>query len=355
MPRASISKHPAPSLPDGDWLALYHAADRIRLQEPWEFIPPDVVLRAEHPVSGAPVYASVMGDLGEVFGLSIHHGPWAEYTLLAALVDGDDHLMTENLHRMHLLKVEFVKKSELSKLEKDRLKKFDFRPSGAISGPCWPQFDVMKEGSIPLPPDPEDAALLLSLLPRFAAMLEAIDLHFLEDPEEIFEGIGVWPEGRSLDQPLAWSEIVWRESVVPARPAVESYTLDESTLARLSALPQTKVSIELDAFAGFSSVDEGPRPYFVKIGLAVDVASKMIVGVEVGRSGSDSLEGIAGRLLVQTMDTVKSRPNEVRVQQEVLLSALQPLAAALNVKIRHVKKLPALNDAREAMPSDLGV
>jgi hypothetical protein len=52
---------------------------------------------------------------------------------------------------------------------------------------------------------------------------------------------------------------------------------------------------------------------------------------------------------------VKARPKEVRVQQEVLLSALQSLAAALNVKLRHVEDLPALNDAREAMPGDLGV
>ena len=355
MSPASRSVDSASTPSEAGWLSLYHAADGIRSQEPWEFIPPDVLLQVEHPVSGDPVYASVMGDMGEIFGLSIHHGPWAEYLLLKAFVDGDDRLMSENIHRMDLLKVEFVKKSELTKLEKDRLKKLDFRPSGAVSGPCWPHFDIMKEGSIPLPPDSADAALLLSLLPRFAAMLEAINLHLLEDPEALTEGIGVWPEGRSLEQPLAWTDIVWRELVIPSRPAVESCTVDESTLAELSALPQAKTLIELDAFAGFSSVDEGPRPFFVKVGLALDVESKKIVGVEVGRSGTDSLESIAGRLLVETIGTMKSRPREVRVPQDVLLSALQPLTAALNIKLRYIKHLPGLEDAKERMSENLGV
>jgi hypothetical protein len=52
---------------------------------------------------------------------------------------------------------------------------------------------------------------------------------------------------------------------------------------------------------------------------------------------------------------MKSRPKEVRAQQEGLLSALQSLAAALNVKLRRVEQLLALDEARVRMPEDSGV
>ena len=355
MARPTKSNNVSPSLPDSQWSALYQTADALFVLKPWVSIPPDLLLCTPHPVSGDLFYASVMGQMGEVFGLSIQYGPWAEYILMKTFVEDDDDCIRENLHRMNSLKLEFVKKNELSKDSKERIRRLCYRPSYTLRGCCWPNFEVMKNGSIPLPPDANDAALLMDLLPRFTTMIAAIDSHLGQNPEDLPEGVAMWPEGRSPESPLNFSEIRWKKFKVPNQPATDLFSIDEFTRERLLQFPQTCGPIELDSFVGMSAVHEGSRPFFIKLGLVVDSGSGMILGFESAQSGQDSLENIAGRLLIKTIDTIKSRPNEVRIRQEILLQALRPAADSLGINIQLTRILPALDSARRSIPRDFGV
>ena len=337
------------------WASLYACADALFILKPWEIIPPDILLKTRHPLTGEPVFGSVMGSMGEVFGVSIQSGKWAEYSLMRAFAEDEEELLLSNIHRILSFKIEFVKKGELSATDKDRLKALAYKPQGGAKGACWPIFEVMKEGSVQCHPDVGDADVILELLPRFISMARAIGEHAGDNPDQLPEGIAVWPEGRPVEVPLKWEEIEWIPFEPVPEPVCEVFQLDEITAARLKELPQVKQQIELDAFAGFSSVGEGDRPFFVKLGLALDAETEMVVGLEVGTSGTDLLESIAGRLLVQVVSKSEARPSRIVLSQKSLLEALRPVAETLGIELQHRKHLPALEQARASMPEHFGV
>ncbi len=57
----------------------------------------------------------------------------------------------------------------------------------------------------------------------------------------------------------------------------------------------------------------------------------------------------AAQGLVQTVQTLGGRPETIRSDSLPLVQALQPLAAALQVKLVHVKALPMAAEARQAL------
>jgi len=355
MRNSTLKKTALSKLSTETWVGLYAAAAEVFALKPWEIIPPDILLKTMHPLTGEPVFGSIMGEMGEVFGVSIQSGKWAEYSLMKAFAEGEEELLVANFHRVLSFKIEFVKKVELSGTDKDRLKALAYKPPGGAKGACWPMIEVMKEGCVQCPPDVGDADIISELLPRFILMVRAIGEHAGDSPDRLPEGIAVWPEGRTVESPLQWDEIEWRPFETVPEPVCEVFPLDEFTAARLKELPQVKQQIELDAFAGFASVGEGERAFFMKLGLALDTETEMVVGLEVGTSGTDLLENIVGRLLVQVVSKLKARPTRILLSQKSLLEALRPVAEKLRIELRHQKHLPALEQARASMPEHFGV
>ena len=126
-------------------------------------------------------------------------------------------------------------------------------------------------------------------------------------------------------------------------------------MTRLLNLPQSDLEMELDAFAGFATVGQGPRPWFMKLGIAIDGSSDMVLGIEIGKSGTDSLENIAGRALVNALSEINARPNTVVLCQSSVMRALGLIAGKLEIKLKLSESLPAVERARATMPEDLGV
>ncbi len=73
-----------------------------------------------------------MGSMNTLFGLSLHDGTWAHYALMKAHLTGEDNLLIQYIHRMSTRKIEFVKKSEPSKRDKDRLRLLGYKPQSGF-------------------------------------------------------------------------------------------------------------------------------------------------------------------------------------------------------------------------------
>jgi len=355
MPKPVIKKNAFPKLSLEIWAQLYAAADAVFALKPWESIPPDILLKISHPVTNESVYGSILGSMGEVYGISIQCGKWAEYSLMRAFAEDEEGALLENVHRSTSFKIEFLKKSELSAMDKERLKGLAYKPQPGAKGACWPIIEVMKEGSVPCPPDAGDAEVILGVVHCFTAMVQAMAQHANGDPDLLPEGIAVWPEGRTAGHCVKWDDIEWRPFEAVPEPACEKFQLDELSVAQLRQLPQVNEQIELDAFAGFASVSEGPRPFYMKLGLAADSKRGIILGFEPGASGTDLLENIAGRLLIEVVSKLKARPKRVLFCQTSLLQALERVARNLGIEVLYQKRLPAIEEARASMPEKFGV
>jgi hypothetical protein len=354
MPNLPNKKTSPKELPLETWRELYAAADALFALEPWEIVPPDIFLEARHPQNGTAVHASVMGSMNTLFGLSLHDGAWAHYALMKAHLSDEENVLIQYIHRMNTRKIEFVKKSELSKRDKDRLKLLGYKPRDGAGGACFPYFEVMKDGCAPWPPDAVDAAFFLDLLPRFTAMIKAM-ASAAEALYDFSNAIAVWPEEKSASSCVSWHEITWKPFKNLPEPDVDIFELDEFTMTRLLNLPQSDLEMELDAFAGFATVGQGPRPWFMKLGIAIDGNSDMVLGIEIGKSGTDSLENIAGRALVNALSKINARPNTVVLCQSSVMRALGLIAGKLEIKLKLNESLPAVERARATMPEDLGV
>lgn len=346
---AHIPRPTIPRVPSDTWSALYQAADELRGLALWECMGDSELLGIDDARTGGPMLGAVMGGGGEVFGLAIYHGEGGCRMLLEAALGDNEESPMENFHLTSALKVEFVPRAELSAEEKRRVKLIGFRP--AIQRPqWWPVFQSMRPGYIPWHLDEAEAELLLHVLPRLTALGACVRPLFEDDESVGTDGFAFWPKGRALGEPLRPDEVEWRKLAVPPEPAPDPFTVDEVTAARLAALPlEAALALELDARADFNAIGEGERPWFMKVGFAVEPRTGVIAGMGMGKSAADTLEAIAGRALVQAVLALGKRPGAVRVQKERIANALAPLAMQLGVKIDLRRTLPMIDDAMESM------
>ena len=93
----------------------------------------------------------------------------------------------------------------------------------------------------------------------------------------------------------------------------------------------------------------------MKLGIAIDAGSEMVLGLEIGNSGTDSLENIAGRALVNALSKINTRPNTVVLCQNSFMRALGLIAGKLGIKLKLCESLPAVERARATMPEHFGV
>lgn len=353
MPRRS-SRSSIPQIPLEIWRPLYAAADSLRELALWEELGDAELLGVDHPRTGEAMLGVTMGALGEVFGLSLHHGAEGLRFVLETALNPDDEPDMEEFHRMSVLKVEFVAKGDLAPEEKHRVKEINFRPA-PVRPLLWPNFESVHPGHMPWHLDLAEAELLLHALPRLNALGACL--------REFYEGGDVWPDGqiafwpreREPGEPLRMEEIDWRRLPVPPRVDPEPLAEDEATEAALKRLPQSPgYLLELDATSGLGVIDEGERPWLIKTGVAAEAQSGMILGLEMGSTPEEGIETIAGRVFVQALQRVQMRPAAVRVRQVRIQKALGSICARLGIQLALQRELPAVAEFQAATAKRFG-
>jgi hypothetical protein len=85
--------------------------------------------------------------------------------------------------------------------------------------------------------------------------------------------------------------------------------------------------------------------------MLADAQSGMIVGTEM-LTVEDSLREMQGQvpmLLAALLAQAGIVPNEIRVRSDLIAELLQPLANALNIKLKEVGQLPGIDSAMDYM------
>ena len=355
MPKKS-RKLVIPEIPLETWRELYEAADALGGLRLWECMGDSELLGVDDPSVDGPVLGAVMGGLGEVFGIALHYGPAGlRWVIELATSDEPDVDMDEFLS-IAVVKVEFVPKGELPPEDKRRMKALGFAPRGGPRGK-WPLFQSHRPGYLPWHIDEGDARLLLHALPRFTALGAAVRPLYESDNDFPSDGFAFFPKDRAPG-PLPLEEVEWRRVVSPPEPPPDSFSVDEVTAAILAKLPQQpSVVLEVEAFCGVGSIAEGGengRPWLVKAALAVEAESGLIAAMEPGSGPGDPLEAMAGRALVGGMKALGIRPGALHLKSRRAAAALAALAAQLGIALKLRRVLPAVDEARDAMPPQFG-
>jgi hypothetical protein len=341
MARRSF-KSVIPEIPLEVWRPLYAWADELRGLALWEEMGDAELLGVDHPQTGEPMLGAVMGSLGEVFGLALHYEPEGIRFAVETALGRSDEPDMEEFRQTSVLKVEFVGKVELAPEEKQRVKDLNFQPA-PVRPIMWPIFESLRSGYIPWHLDLAEAELLLYALPRLTGLGGCVRQLYESDNLPPDDGFAFWPRGRALAEPLQTEEIDWRRLRVTPRRAPETFAVENATEEALRRLPQVESwLLEVDASSGFGVIDEGPRPWFMKMGVAAEARTGLVLGAEIGRGPEEAIETLAGRTLVQALQRGMARPAAVHVQQVRIEKALEGISARLGIQLELRRELPSV-------------
>jgi len=334
----------APTVPLDRWRELYQAAASFQILAPWHWMDDTHIfgINNEHGVR----LATVLGGMGEVFGLASYRGgAGANFLLRLRRGEFPPESPGAGFYQEALL-VDFVSKKNLRKEDRAIIQELDFQPP--IRKPkLFPEFRSYKPGYVPWFIDEAEACLLLDDLRKAVLFGELLRTNLsLYDSRQETE-FPFFPA--SVAEPLTLDQFEWHTILPvppPADPPIDTHALD---LSPLLALPQPpKTAWELTAFYSPFAVNESPRPYFPKVALTVDEATGMILAFHLATI-NDTMGQTAAGSLIQAIQASGYRPAVIKMDSINLIRALQPLANALGVKLLQAKSLPMAEEGRRSL------
>ncbi len=341
---SSKSKLP-PGLPAEVARPLLAVAERIRPLAPWKRMLDSHLIGLRDDASGELQIASVLGTLGTMFAIIIyrHEGGlrWIHQMATAGEAEIDPDISVVGLD---YLKVEWIRKGELTKPDLETLAAANFKPAG--KGPIWPQFQSCDQGWHPWYPKLEEARLLTEHLKkalRLFRLLEQVpDLYSGHPPGEV----PVIPAGDEFT--LTEAAIEWFPLLLRPEPKPEAVVFSTEEQARLTKLPIRKdfvFEFAAPLMPEMSFWDEkAGRPCLARACLLIDRQSHYVFGTELA-SGPAPLHVAIKPVLVKGLLEAKVRPGEIHVHSEAHADVLRGACEEIGVSLQVVDRLAAAEDA----------
>lgn len=334
----------APSLEEA--ARLFEAAARVKELGPWDWMDESEIFGVENPETGELGFVSVMGMAGEHFAVAVYQGAEGLYGIIdfASDVSGPN---PEGLLDIPQLQASFDDRDTLHKRDRDLIKQLGLKFRGAHA---WPMFRSYRPGYMPWFVTAEEARFITHALAQTLEVAPRLkddpDLLDAGDDEESY----LVRVPRHQGDTLAWEDQLIR--VPPPEPVSIPVAVDTELLSRVSQLPQSPLTLEADFFSLPTAIGEkGERPYRPSALMLADGRSGLIVGFEMMHP-EPSLAEMYGQIpmtLVQMLAQAGVVPGEIRARSELLLGLLEPLAEALNFRLRESDDLPSIDAATDSM------
>jgi hypothetical protein len=333
-------------LPTNDqWRRLDEAAVLIKELSPWEWMTETDVFGVQDPETGEIGFVSVLGLLGEHFGVSLYPNPRALYDFWA-LEEAGPEINPDALLEIPQLQASFEDRNQLDNRDRKVIKELGLKFRGRKE---WPMFRSYRPGFFPWFLEAEEARSLaealdqlLEVAPRFKK-----DRSLLVPEDESYLVRVPHQEGPTR---------VWEDTVMevpPPEPVSIQVEMAPGALESLESLPQSGHEFEMDLFMFPAPIqgEKGERPVFPYMLLAVDAGTGMVVSTDL-LEPVPSLEAMWGSVplaVTRQLAGLGLMPERLTVGSELLFGLLQPLAEASRLELDLASFLPALYEAREAL------
>jgi hypothetical protein len=300
----------------------------------------------QNPETGEIGYCCVMGAGGEVFALAVYLG-WEGLIGYLAIQSGE--INVDDPDVMHLQKCLMASFEDRDDLENEDLKiirRLGLRFRGRKA---WPQFRSFLPGYVPWYLTKEEASFLTVALEQAAevALRFREDRNLLSPSEEglFFTRVLLNKDGAPTWQD-AWTEPVENEGRERLTPPV-----DELRIKRMKKNRANKKGIcwEIDAFYFPGAVEEGERPYFPRISVVADHTSALVLHfwLEAPRSYVTRFHDN----LLSFFEDSKMLPEKIFVHDPEVFELLEPITSPLNIELKSVESLSAVEELRADMLS----
>jgi hypothetical protein len=327
------------------WRRLYEAAVGVKELAPWEWMTETDVFGVRDPETEEIGFVSVMGMLGEHFGVSLYPNPRALYDFWALEETGPE-INPDALLEIPQFQVSFEDRDQLENRDRKVSKELGFKFRGRKE---WPMFRSYRPGFFPWFLEAEEARSLAEALDQLLEVAPRVreDRSLLTpDDESYLVRVAHQKSGTRV-----WEDTVME--VPPPEPVSIQIEMDPAALESLESLPQSSHEFEMDLFMFPTPIqgEKGARPVFPYMLLTVDAESGMVLGTEL-LEPVPSLEAMWGSVplaVARQLSGLGLRPEQITVGSELLFGLLRPLAESSRFELERSPFLPALHEAREAL------
>jgi len=329
------------------WKRLYDLAGRVKELAPWGWMDEGDIFGFQMPASGELGFVSVMGTLGEHYAIAVYQGIrglggfWQMQELGAKLTP-------EFALQVPQLQASFEDRDMITTKDREIMKKLGLKFRGRNA---WPQFRAYRPGCFPWYLEGAEAEMLI------CGLEQTLDVapRFEVDPDVLF------PSDSDEDYLVRVNENgTWKDSQVQVGSSYEqtfNLEMDFQALEDLQTMMPGKASVEIDISMLSEPVQEDrkERPFFPYLLIMAEHDSGYILGSEL-LAPLPTLEMMweqVPRKIVEGLVNVLA-PKEFQVGDPFLQVLLQPLAAELDIKVKKVARLTAVNRAKRELGRFMG-
>ena len=329
---------------DTTWKKLYELAGKVKELAPWEFLEESALFGVKNPETEEIGFVSIMGLLGEHLSIGVYRGAEGLYGYWN-ISDPDTDLQNNPfaLFDIPQFQVSFEDREQLEKQDRDVLKKLGLKFRGSQN---YPLFRSMHPGFMPYFVTAEEAKFLTSILEqtlRTAPRIKADEM-LLPDPDENLYLVRVLENG------------VWKDEIISILPPQEFTIRVEAPNEIIDTLkqnPQTKgLVLEVDfSYVPMPVAEKGSRPFYPKMLMITEAKQGMVLACDLIKPEENLIETHSHlpRRLIEKLLTLKMRPEEIRVKNNMLFEMLKSLTQQINIKLSKTDELPAIEMAQDEM------
>ena len=323
-----------------DWVRLFDEAKAFNKLKPWELFDDNQVFVVVDPTSGVNLYCSVLGAMGEEFGMAVYIGQEG----LQSLKDTFENIMVpfELIIRQRSLLLSFVNRDELVDTDYKLIKSHGLTFRGRKQ---WVQFRSLRPGSYPWALDEEEARMLLVAIEQAQVICERAKAGLVVPV--MHRGKDVFPArvGIERDGQIEWAEDVIKVEKEQVQVVDSPLLISELDVARANKQERHNRAIEFDLFhVDFPiQVEEGERPHFPIMAMAVERKTGIILYQNLF-NGAPRAEN-AQQALVDFVEEVGFRPREIWMTGK-MKAMLAPIIKSLRADIMAVENLQHIESVK---------
>ncbi len=323
------------------WEKLYEVALKIKQQAPWEALYDTDLITILLPEREEPVYISVMGRLGECYGIGVYPG-YRSFNGLCRLMNQDEEDSATNpLFYQSCLVCYYGDRDELDPKERAIIKDLGLKFRGANN---WIYFRSMEEGYYPWFINAEQAELLIDALQNFYM---AFQLMGQNDLTVDFENGETLLRFYSSEQ-QQWLNTV-RQLPLPPKNVTKIQFKDELLLTRLKSKKVNRHNLELDILFLPSPVQESPQetPYFPRLLLLLNRDDGQLFCQALVERGMASAGAAINALIDYIIEN--GRPKKLFVRDCYFMEHVESFCSLIQVPLVCAEGMPVTDDIAEQL------
>ena len=327
-----------------EWKSLYEAARMLKELAPWQWMEDSQVFGVENPETGEIGYCCIMGALGEVLGLLVYLGSEG-LALYEGLQSGKITMEDDDLFAgQKCLAITFDDREMLDNKDFAVIKSLGLKFRGRQS---WPCFRSHLPGFLPWYLTGTEAQFLELAIRRAMGMAERLreDPDALAPPEKntyLVDFVAV-EDGKPVCREK------WHKPT-PYESKPVSVSVDDLHLAKIKkGSRNVENALEVDFFYAPFVVHEGERPFYSYVALYAVHNDQYVLNFCLASHNEFETKFLEN--LLALLDKIKILPKAIMVRKEAVYEFFKPIAGGLGITLKKVKRLPAIENARDSLMS----